>query len=81
MAKSKKRASDPTRIDPFDTDDSDVANRVIETPGKVAISSSTTKDLASRALSGAAGRHGVCPRLRIRTSARRQMAIRKMCSS
>jgi hypothetical protein len=39
MAKSKKRASDPTRIDPFDTDDSDVANRVIETPGKVAIRS------------------------------------------
>jgi inorganic pyrophosphatase len=27
MAKSKKRASDPTRIDPFDTDDCDVANR------------------------------------------------------
>jgi len=32
MAKSK-RGNDPTRIDPFDTDESDVVNAVIETPG------------------------------------------------
>jgi inorganic pyrophosphatase len=33
MAKSKKKKNDPTRIDPFDADDADVVNAVIETPG------------------------------------------------
>jgi inorganic pyrophosphatase len=33
MAKSKKKRNDPTRIDPFDADDADAVNAVIETPG------------------------------------------------
>ena len=33
MAKSKKKNNDPTRIDPFDKNDADVVNAVIETPG------------------------------------------------
>ena len=32
MAKSKKKTSNPTRLNPFDQNDADIVNAVIETP-------------------------------------------------